>query len=61
MERPPRYPLQQCFKVLFRGLLKRNHNSRTTVYHRPLFTRDDCPINKDLLPDFDALFYEPFN
>lgn len=32
---------------------------RTSIY-RPLFKRDDCPINKDLLPNFDALFYEPF-
>jgi hypothetical protein len=26
----------------------------------PLFERDDCPINKTLLPSFGALFYEPF-
>lgn len=32
---------------------------RTTIYE-PLFKRHDCPINKDLLPNFDALFYEPF-
>ncbi|MDO9131313.1 MAG: hypothetical protein Q7U34_15760 [Anaerolineales bacterium] len=28
--------------------------------YKHLFERDDCPINKDLLPSFDALFYEPF-
>lgn len=32
---------------------------RTQIY-APLFQRDDCPINKALLPHFDALFYEPF-
>lgn len=32
---------------------------RTTIY-KPLFKRDDCPIDKDLLPSFDSLFYEPF-
>jgi hypothetical protein len=32
---------------------------RTAIY-RPLFQRDDCPINRDLLPSFDSLFYEPF-
>jgi hypothetical protein len=31
-----------------------------TIIYKPLFKRDDCPINKDLLPDFDSLFYEPF-
>lgn len=32
---------------------------RTGIY-RPLFEREDCPISKDILPSFDALFYEPF-
>lgn len=32
---------------------------RSDIY-RPLFARVDCPINRELLPDFDALFYEPF-
>jgi len=32
---------------------------RTSIYN-PLFKRDDCPINRDLLPNFDALFFEPF-
>jgi hypothetical protein len=32
---------------------------RAAIY-QPLFKRDDCPINKDLLPNFDSLFYEPF-
>jgi hypothetical protein len=27
---------------------------------KPLFRRGDCPIDKNLLPNFDALFYEPF-
>jgi hypothetical protein len=26
----------------------------------PLLERDDCPIDRDFLPDWDALFYEPF-
>ena len=32
---------------------------RTEIYRR-LFEKKDCPINKSLLPSFDALFYEPF-
>lgn len=32
---------------------------RTKIYQH-LFDQDDCPINKDLLPSFDSLFYEPF-
>ena len=36
-----------------------NGTDRTAIY-RPLFDRDDCPINKDLLPNFGSLFYEPF-
>jgi hypothetical protein len=32
---------------------------RTEIY-RHLFDGPDCPINKDLLPGFEALFYEPF-
>jgi hypothetical protein len=42
------------------GSLKiaKSGTDRTTIYH-PLFERDDCPINKDLLPSFDSLFYEP--
>lgn len=32
---------------------------RTGIY-RHLFEKTDCPINKDILPSFDSLFYEPF-
>ncbi len=32
---------------------------RTEIY-RHLFDKTDCPINKDILPNFDSLFYEPF-
>jgi hypothetical protein len=32
---------------------------RSEIY-KPLFEIPDCPINKQLLPGFDALFYEPF-
>lgn len=32
---------------------------RTKIY-KHLFEREDCPIRKDILPSFDALFYEPF-
>jgi hypothetical protein len=32
---------------------------RTTIY-QALFDRDDCPINRALLPSFVALFHEPF-
>jgi hypothetical protein len=32
---------------------------RTEIY-KHIFERADCPINKDILPSFDSLFYEPF-
>ena len=32
---------------------------RTGIY-RHLFENVDCPINKDILPSFDSIFYEPF-
>jgi hypothetical protein len=32
---------------------------RTAIYGH-LFEKADCPINKDILPSFDSLFYEPF-
>jgi len=32
---------------------------RTNIYQH-LFKSADCPINKDILPSFDSLFYEPF-
>jgi Fic family protein len=30
------------------------------VIYRPLYQRDDCPLDKGLVPSFEALFYEPF-
>jgi hypothetical protein len=32
---------------------------RRNIY-KHLFVSDDCPINKQILPSFDSLFYEPF-
>jgi len=32
---------------------------RTAIY-QPLFDRADCPINREVLSSFDALFFEPF-
>jgi hypothetical protein len=32
---------------------------RTTIYQH-LYDSKDCPLNKDLIPDFDSLFFEPF-
>jgi hypothetical protein len=32
---------------------------RTKIYDH-LYLAEDCPISKELLPDFDSLFYEPF-
>ena len=32
---------------------------RTSIY-RNLFNNPDCPIRKELLPEFDSLFFEPF-
>lgn len=39
--------------------IAKSGTDRTSIY-KPLFRREDCPINKNLLPNFDALFYEPF-
>lgn len=39
--------------------IAKSGTDRTSIY-RPLFRRDDCPINRELLPGFKALFYEPF-
>jgi hypothetical protein len=36
-----------------------SNTDRTKIY-RHLFENIDCPINKDILPSFDSLFYEPF-
>lgn len=33
--------------------------NRTAIY-RHLYERDDFPLRKDVLPSFEALFYEPF-
>jgi hypothetical protein len=32
---------------------------RTEIY-KPFYLQNDCPLNKNLLPSFDSLFYEPF-
>ena len=37
-----------------------NSGTNRTEIYKPLFLREDCPINKGFLPDFDSLFYEPF-
>ena len=39
--------------------ISKHGTDRTSIY-KPLFLRDDCPLNKELLPNFDALYYEPF-
>jgi hypothetical protein len=31
-----------------------------TVTYRKIYDAEDCPIRKDLIPSFEALFYEPF-
>lgn len=40
-------------KVSIRG------TDRSLIY-APLYDRDDCPLDKSILPHYDALFYEPF-
>ena len=32
---------------------------RTAIYQR-LFEKEDCPLAKEILPSYEALFYEPF-
>ena len=32
---------------------------RTTIY-QPLFDKEDCPLDKGLIPSFESLFFEPF-
>ena len=39
--------------------IAKSGTDRTEIY-RHFFEKADCPIHKDLLPGFDALFYEPF-
>jgi hypothetical protein len=39
--------------------IARTGRDRTTIYAH-LYDRDDCPLVKELVPGFDALFYEPF-
>jgi hypothetical protein len=39
--------------------IAKSGTDRSAIY-RHLFDRADCPINKDLLPNYDDLFYEPF-
>lgn len=40
-------------------LIASSGTDRSTIYQH-LFDQPDCPINKDLLPNFADLFYEPF-
>lgn len=39
--------------------IARSGRDRTKIY-RHLYERNDCPLNKQLLGSYDALFYEPF-
>ena len=39
--------------------VSRNGTDRKSIYAH-LFHRDDCPLNRDILPDFGVLFFEPF-
>jgi hypothetical protein len=39
--------------------IAKSGTDRTKIY-MPLFLGDDSPLNKDLLPSFDSLFFEPF-
>lgn len=36
------------------------HGTDRGMIYRHLYDQPDCPINKDRLPDYDDLFYEPF-
>lgn len=37
----------------------RSGTDRIAIY-TPLYERNDCPLDKSLIPTFDTLFYEPF-
>jgi hypothetical protein len=39
--------------------IAKSDRNRLEIYSH-LYNPDDCPINKDLVPSFEALFYEPF-
>lgn len=39
--------------------IAKSGTDRTAIYAH-LFEREDCPLDKSLLPGFEALFYEPF-
>jgi hypothetical protein len=36
-----------------------NGTDRSEIY-KSFYLQNDCPLNRDLLPSFDSLFYEPF-
>lgn len=42
------------------SLVKSKHGTDRRRIYQDLYNSDHCPIRKDLLPSFDALFYEPF-
>ena len=39
--------------------IAKSGTDRTAIY-QPLFDREDCPLDKKLVPAFEALFFEPF-
>jgi hypothetical protein len=39
--------------------ISRSGTDRTAIY-KALYERDDCPFDRQALPSFDSLFYEPF-
>ena len=36
------------------------HGTDRTEIYKPFYKQNDCPLNKNLSPSFDSLFYEPF-
>ncbi len=39
--------------------ISKSGTDRTAIY-RPLYEQVDCPLHRDLIPDFGDLFFEPF-
>lgn len=42
------------------SLARSDSGARRLKTYKKLFRREDCPINKQKLPSYEALFYEPF-
>jgi len=50
----------ESYSSVFLKIARSKRRTDRTLIYQPLYLQADCPINKNLLPSFDSLFYEPF-